>query len=316
MKKQGIRFQTRMLEIIRKYLWTPEKRLQLYKFIRLRPDDVVIDVGCGTGAYSRVVAQGLDHIKGGRLIGIDRNQDLLKSARRISKSAGFSKVISYKRGDALKGIPLPDNFADRVVCQSFLWLFDDENKHKVIKDMVRICKPNGTVAAVEGAVDTNVIYFEDSRRLSDLWRKNFISEIRGYRKIYGYDRNTGYKLPFYFKKAALKGIKVKVFGDAEVLSDNTVPLDHRLEMLRYWEVGKPAELLAKLARCKNRDVERMLVEKAEPVLIAGGMSYREIIAFNRLRKLRAENLLKNPCLLKEDRSISIGSGFLTIGVKS
>ncbi len=103
--------------------------------------------------------------------------------------------------DVLEGIPLPENFANKVVCQSFLWLLTKEDRLKAVKEMARVCKPNGTIAAVEGAVETNVTYFEDNPRLNELWKKSNVSEIQGYSKLYGYDRNSGYKLPFYFKKA-------------------------------------------------------------------------------------------------------------------
>jgi ubiquinone/menaquinone biosynthesis C-methylase UbiE len=315
MKRQGIRFQTRMLETIRKYLWTPEKRSYLYRSIGFQECDQVVDVGCGTGAYSRVIAQSLKHSKGGRLIGIDRDRNLLKSAKRITKSAGLSNIISFKEGNVLEGIPLPDNFADKVVCQSFLWLLTKEDRSKAIKEMVRVCKPNGTVAAVEGAVETSVIYFEDNPRLNELWKKSNTSEIEGYTKLYGYDRNSGYKIPFYFKRAGLEEIKIRVFGDAELPGDSTVPLEHKLEMLRYWEFENPNKLLTKVESCKNEDEVKALVEKAEQALIAGGMSYQEIIEFNQLRKSRAEKIIANPKLLEEERSITVGNGFLTTGIK-
>lgn len=86
-------------------------------------------------------------------------------------------------------------------------------------------------------------------------------------------------------------------------------------MLRYWEFENPTKLLAKLEGCKNQDEIRDLVEKAEPALISGGMSCQEIIEFNQLRKSRAEKIIANPKLLEEERSISVGNGFLTTGIK-
>jgi ubiquinone/menaquinone biosynthesis C-methylase UbiE len=80
---------------------------------------VVVDVGCGTGGLTRVLASGLKKEKGGKVIGLDRNPELLRVARRISKEKGLSGIMAFKRGDA-KAISLPDGFADRVVCQADL----------------------------------------------------------------------------------------------------------------------------------------------------------------------------------------------------
>jgi ubiquinone/menaquinone biosynthesis C-methylase UbiE len=54
------------------------------------------------------------------------------------------------------------NSADRVVGQAFLYLFDEIDKEKVIKEMIRVCKPGGLISANEGAVDTHLVYVEDN----------------------------------------------------------------------------------------------------------------------------------------------------------
>jgi len=303
-----------MLELIRKYTWTEEKRSKLYRDIDLSPEMVVVDVGCGTGAFTRVIAQGLDSKKGGRAIGIDRNEELLRAARRFSET---DKTISFRKGDASKSIPLPDNFADRIACQGFLYLFDDKRRENVIKEMIRVCKGGGIVAASEGAIDSTIAYADGNDVLNELQRKHNQAIVLGYRKVYGYDRNIGYKLPMYFKRLGLKriGLDVYPYSDGALLCDNRVPLKHRMDVLNYWEVWYPTKLLSKVERCETVSERRSLVRKAEPTLIAGGMGYEEIIEFMRLRKSRAQSLLDNPELLQNDMSVGFGVGFLTTGIK-
>jgi ubiquinone/menaquinone biosynthesis C-methylase UbiE len=311
---RGIRFQTRMLELIRKYSWTDEKRSKLYRNIDLSPEQVVVDVGCGTGAFTRVIAEGLDYKKGGRVIGVDRNEELLRAARRFSEG---DKTISFRKGDASKSIPLPDNFADRVTCQAFLYLFDDKRRENAIKEMIRICKHGGIVAASEGAVDSAIAYADGNARLNELQRKQNEALILGYRKVYGYDRNIGYKLPVSFKKLGLKRIRLDVYpySDGALLCDDRVPLKHRMDVLDYWELRYPTNFLSNIERCKIENERRLVVRQAEPSLIAGGMSYEEIIEFMQLRKSRAQSLLDNPELLQNDVSVAFGVGFLTTGIK-
>ena len=314
MSRRGIRFQAKMLELVRKYSWTIEKRAKLYKDIELSPNHVVVDVGCGTGAFTRVIAQGLDHAKGGRVIGIDRNQELLKTGRRLSSG---DKAIAYKKGDVTKSLPLSDGFADRVVCQAFLWLFDDKRREKVIKEMIRVCKPGGLVAASEGAIDSTIDFFDGEPRLVDLWRKRSEALVSGFRKVYGYDRNLGYRLPAIFKELGLGRVRLDVYPytDGGLLCDDRVPLEHKLDVLNYWELRYPTTFLSKVRRCKTESEREHVIQLAEPALIAGGMSYDEVIELMQLRRSRARKLLGKPVLVSNDASVAFGVGFLTSGIK-
>lgn len=313
MRTRGIRFQTRFLELIRKYSWTDEKRSRFYRNIELGPKHIVVDIGCGTGEFTRVIAQRLDYKKGGRVIGIDRNEELLRAARRNS---GSDKTTSFKKGDA-KSLPLPDNLADRVVCQGFLYLFDDEGRENVIREMVRVCKPGGIIAASEGAMDSAITYADGNTRLNELQRKYKEAFILGYRKVYGFDRNIGYKLPVSFKKLGLKRIRLNAdaYSDGILLCDDRVPLKHRMDVLDYWELRPSNNFLSKVEECRTEGERRLAVRQAESVLVAGGMSAEEIIEFMQLRKSRAQKLLGNPELLQNDISVAFGVGFLTTGVK-
>jgi hypothetical protein len=80
-------------------------------------------------------------------------------------------------------------------------------------------------------------------------------------------------------------------------------------------VRYPKIVLSKLRKCKTECERKKVVERMEPSLIAGGMSYKEIIEFNELRKSYAEKLLDNEALIESDTSITMGSGFLTTGTK-
>jgi ubiquinone/menaquinone biosynthesis C-methylase UbiE len=199
-----------MLEQVRKYYWTGQNRRLLYNSIRLRPHYTVVDVGCGTGAFTRVLTQGLDEERGGRIVGVDRNPQLLRVARGISREEDYGKrFMVFKEGDA-KAIPLPDNFADRVVCQALLWLMTDSDRVKALKEMIRICKIGGLVAAVEGAIDSFIVYFPNDGRLTDLVRKRNLAESKGYKIVHGSDRTIGYKLPAIFKQLGLTKARARV----------------------------------------------------------------------------------------------------------
>src|SRR5882724_1112383 len=81
--------------------------------------DRVLDVACGTGAVTRLVAQ---RVMTGRVVGLDLNSGILAIARSL-QTHGASRIEWYD-GSALE-LPFPDNSFDLVLCQLGLQFFPD-----------------------------------------------------------------------------------------------------------------------------------------------------------------------------------------------
>ena len=94
----------------------------------------VLDVACGTGTLTR--AAQMETGLTGRVVGLDSSEKMLESARRQSRS------IEWKCGDATS-MPFERNEFDRVVCQFALMFI--ANRVSAIKEMLRVCKPEGIV---------------------------------------------------------------------------------------------------------------------------------------------------------------------------
>ena len=94
----------------------------------------VLDVACGTGTLARAVQ--LETGLSGKIIGLDKNEKMLESAR--EKSHG----IEWQLGDAT-ALPFEKNRFDRVMCQFALMFI--ANRVATIKEMLRVCKPDGLV---------------------------------------------------------------------------------------------------------------------------------------------------------------------------
>jgi ubiquinone/menaquinone biosynthesis C-methylase UbiE len=312
---KGLRWGSKMLESIRRYAWTGQNGRRLYSSIRLQPRYTVVDVGCGTGTFTRVVAEGLDENKGGKIVGIDRNPQLLTAARRISREEGYDRrFMVFKAGDA-KAIPLPDNYADRVVCQALLWLMTDSDRVKALNEMIRICKKGGLVAAVEGATDSFVAYFPDDGRLTDLEKKSASAQLKGYQVVHGYDRAIGYKLPIIFRQVGLTKVRLDGVAWIELQSDERVPLDYRLSEHR--RLGSSyKQWLSKLEHVPTIEGRKRFVEKTEPSLTAGGLSWEEVVELARLNVSYHGRLAENPDSIREDTSVQAGIGFITTGIKT
>jgi ubiquinone/menaquinone biosynthesis C-methylase UbiE len=58
-REVGLGFPAKWLELGRKYMWREEFLPLLFQYLELSPGQNVVDVGCGTGFFTRIVARGL-----------------------------------------------------------------------------------------------------------------------------------------------------------------------------------------------------------------------------------------------------------------
>ncbi len=313
-RKHVIRFQAEWLELARKYSWSKNNRDLLYKFIDLRPNHIIVDVGCGTGALTRVLAEKIDRNIGGRIVGIDKDRELLRSAVAITKKAGLNDVVSFRLANATKAIPLPDNYSDRVVSQAFLrWLAPEELKRSM-EEMIRICKRGGLVVACERSIDTSILYYPLNNRLTKLSRKMGLAQILGYEKLYGYDKNIGYKIPSLFRKLGLTRIRLDGFSYGRVACDDRIPDEYKMDMIRY-DSQKTEEFIKRLERAPDTKKRIQIARKSYLPLLKGGMTLKEIIELSKGQLSHHQKILRNPEQISEDTSVDVGVLFVTTGLK-
>jgi len=114
---------------------------------------IAVDVGCGTGISSRLLAE-----HGVRVIGIDPNQDMLDQARRESPSS-----IEYRIGTGER-TGMPDSCADLVLCaQSFHWF----NPPTALREFHRVLKSRGRLALMWNVKDSGDVFSAGFIRNSD-----------------------------------------------------------------------------------------------------------------------------------------------------
>lgn len=104
----------------------------------IRPGGRAIDVGCGTGISTRLLAA-----RGLHVIGVDPNAEMLEAARREHEPPG-TVSLKYGLGDASLA-KVPDASVDLLTCfQSFHWFDPPSARH----DFRRVLAPGGRVALV------------------------------------------------------------------------------------------------------------------------------------------------------------------------
>jgi ubiquinone/menaquinone biosynthesis C-methylase UbiE len=102
-----------------------------------RPEEAVLDIACGTGAVTRLVAE---RVAAGRVVGLDFNPGMLAVAQSVP-AKGAS--IEWVEGSALD-LPFGDGSFNLVLCQLGLQFFPD--RPQAIREMKRVLKPSGRVA--------------------------------------------------------------------------------------------------------------------------------------------------------------------------
>ena len=115
--------------------------------VQLRPGEVVLEVGCGSGVLDRWLARYATQAN--RIIGVDINGYLLREATALAMQEGLADVISFQEGDA-EALPFPDNHVD--VALSFTVL-EEGNADRMLAELVRVVKPGGRVAVMVRALD-------------------------------------------------------------------------------------------------------------------------------------------------------------------
>jgi demethylmenaquinone methyltransferase/2-methoxy-6-polyprenyl-1,4-benzoquinol methylase len=107
-----------------------------------RPGEKIVDICCGTGTLSIMLAEKLAGT--GEVVGIDLSSRLLDLARKKQKPGG----VTFLEGDAQK-IPFSHgHFHKGVICGA-LHEMPREVRRKVLAEAHRVIKPNGRIVVVE-----------------------------------------------------------------------------------------------------------------------------------------------------------------------
>ena len=226
------------LELGREYLFRPEFVPLLYSYLGIRPGLAVADIGCGTGSFSRLLAQGL---KGkGRVIGVDPDQTLLRLARNRAEQEGLSGLLEFKYGDAYS-LPFGDETFDVTTSHTLLGILRDPMK--CIIEKRRVTKQGGIVSAVEtigtpGKMSYPGDYTDlEMGRLTELeektervWREAVYPFLKDTLGIWSDVPPSSY--PILFRNAGLNDIEVNGYLSLFTISDRRYSIQEMKEYLR------------------------------------------------------------------------------------
>lgn len=165
--------------------------LVLKEFLNLSDNLKILDLGCGSGFFTRILAEQCKM----DITGVDIDKKLLEGARKIAKKERLD--IKYEIGDIIN-IKFKDNLFDIVMCDIMLEIFKDITKP--LKEMKRVCKAGGIVAAIEPLYQANVVYYPG---IDNETRDLLLKYSRADRAF-----GLGLMLPHYFQTIGLEDIEL------------------------------------------------------------------------------------------------------------
>ncbi len=164
----------------------------------LRRNMRALDVGCGTGAVTRIMAK--ITAPAGRVVGVDISASRLKQAREFAAAGGLD--VEFIEGDACC-LPLPSSSFD-YAWSRFLFEYLPEPE-RALAELARVTCPGGTVVVADLDGQLDHFYPLDASVRSDL--REALRLLGGEAN---FDPWVGRKLYHWFYRAKLRDISVRV----------------------------------------------------------------------------------------------------------
>lgn len=122
----------------------------------------ILDIGCGTGAYDRMLTT-----MGHEVIGVDFSEYVVQKAVEKSKGEDIQYLIS-----GVPYLPFKESFFDIVVCIGVLQYI--ENERAAISEIVRVLKKNGGIFIL---ITLNSLSIRENIKKTFFFRRKYKEEI-------------------------------------------------------------------------------------------------------------------------------------------
>jgi len=138
----------------------------IIKSAKIKPTDIVVDIGCGTGKLSLILASVAK-----KIIATDISSKMLKKARKEAEKNDIHN-IEFKKANCIN-LPIKKSSIDVIVSNLVLHHLTDEEKLNALKEFYRVLKPKGK------------IIIGDLVKSKKGFREEISFIVENYKKVYG-----------------------------------------------------------------------------------------------------------------------------------
>ena len=268
-KKWSVYFQNPdFLEKSRMLLIPEDMKPLVRKWCGLKDGMRILDVGCGTGFFTRLMVEGDEKVTA---VGVDLEEPFIDYAKKIATVRQLP--IDFITGDAFN-LPFEADSFDIVTSHTFFTNIPDPER--AMAEMKRVVRPGGKIVSV-----TPMSYASSAIVTGDwpeecTWIKEFQTLYYQFYHIYNeldpfFSHICGVKpeeVPKFFSKQGLKNICIYPLGKVFSLSNAAISKEDRLKYIDLYQSSEEKKL----------DAFMLLPEMSEYTTPGRAERFRELLA--------------------------------------
>ncbi len=234
------------MEVTRKTLLSEDLRPLIMQYCEITQGMKLLDVGCGTGSFTRYLADGAEGLE---ITGIDADTVFIQQARVIAENKGVAGKLEFVAGDACELI-FPDNCFDAVVSHTFFTSV--ENPGKALSEMMRVVRPGGMIASITAMSFVNQTWHKGYYSAECTWYEKLIDlEAKVWKMYQAINSIANYtkgiptsEIPHFFAESGFKNVCLYPIGKAFSLSNAAMPANEKQEYITGMYEAERQKLLS------------------------------------------------------------------------
>lgn len=221
------------MEITRKVLLSEDLRPLIMKYCRISQGTKLLDVGCGTGCFTRYLAAGAENLK---ITGIDTDAVFIQQAQKAAQDKGMTDSLEFIVGDACM-LPFPENSFDIVVSHTFFTSVEEPKK--ALAEMMRVTRPGGVIGSITAMSFVNQTWHKGYYPTECTWHKELLeleakvwNMYQSINPIANYTKGVpASEMPHFLAEAGLHNVCLYPIGKAFSLSNAAMPANEKQEYI-------------------------------------------------------------------------------------